>query len=101
MILPGIIRILFVVFFLILSPTSYVSAQTGTNTPTQTPTHTPTPTPSNSSPYCASLTSDITTANGTPQSVTFTCAGVDPGGLIMAAEFIFGDGTSQTVEKNV
>jgi LPXTG-motif cell wall-anchored protein len=93
-----------VIFFLVLSSfTVSVNAQTSspTSTPTNTPTHTPTPTTSNSAPYCASLTSDITTANGTPQSVTLTCAGVDPGGLIMAAEFVFGDGTSQIVEKNV
>ena len=82
-----------------------VAAQTATATPTTTPTATPTSTPTSTptpaTPYCASLTSDITTATGAPQTVTFTCAGVDPGGIILAAEFVFGDGKSQTVEKNV
>ena len=68
-------------------------------------TNTPTPTSvsggTNTAPYCANLATDITTATGTPQTVSFTCAGVDPGGLILAAGFVFGDGTSQVVEKNV
>jgi hypothetical protein len=103
MILPLIGRA-FIVLFVLVSPVFNVAlAQTAspTLTPTVTPTVTPTPAPSNTTPYCASLTSDITNATGTPQHVTFTCAGVDPSGLIMAAEFVFGDGTSQIVEKNV
>jgi hypothetical protein len=97
-------RVLIVLFVLATSAVfSVAHAQTAspTLTPTVTATVTPTPAPSNTTPYCASLTSDITNATGTPQHVTFTCAGVDPSGLIMAAEFVFGDGTSQIVEKNV
>lgn len=98
MILPRFVRLI-AVFILFLSVGQFkgsVHAQTETPTATPTPTNTP-----NSAPYCASLTSDITNATGTPQTVTFSCAGVDPGGLIMAAEFVFGDGASQVVEKNV
>lgn len=104
MMLPWLGRVLIVLFVLFVPFTRSVNAQTATptNTPTSTPTTTPTPTtPTNNAPYCASLTSDITTAIGTPQTVTFTCAGVDPGGDITAAEFTFGDGTAQTISKNV
>jgi hypothetical protein len=87
---------------------SYAAGGTGgaTSTPTVTPTLTPTGTGGSDSggntiPTCASLYSDITTGTGTPQTVTFTCSGVDPNGYINAAEFVFGDGTSQVVEKNV
>lgn len=90
------------------------TANTPTSTPTGTPSHTPTststPTPTagtgggtndNTVPVCASLSSDVATTYGTPATVTFTCSGVDPGGDITAAEFTFGDGTKQVVEKNV
>ncbi len=89
-------------------------ANTPTNTPTGTVTHTPTRTPTatppggiggsgneNTAPTCVALTSDVTTGNGTPTTVTFTCSGVDPGGDIRAAEFKFGDGVTQGVDKNV
>lgn len=78
-----------------------------TPTPTRPPGATSTPTPSpvpnrgNTVPYCTSLTSNITQANGSPVSVTFTCSGTDSGGDITAAEFVFGDGTSELVSKNV
>lgn len=68
---------------------------------TNTPTPTTVPGSANTLPYCASLTSDVTAGTGAPLAVTFTCAGVDPGGDITAASFIFGDGTSLLVEKNV
>ncbi len=90
------------------------TANTPTNTPTGTVTNTPTKTPTatptggvggsgneNTAPTCVALTSDIQTANGTPTAVTFTCSGVDPGGDIRAAEFTFGDGVIQSVDKNV
>ncbi|KKU82025.1 MAG: hypothetical protein UY10_C0043G0001, partial [Microgenomates group bacterium GW2011_GWA2_47_8] len=100
MMLPAVGRVLIVLFVLIGPFLGVVSAQT--ETPTSTPSHTPTPTtPANAAPYCASLTSDITAATGTPQTVTFTCAGVDPGGDITGAEFVFGDGAKELVQKNV
>lgn len=90
---------------------SYMGAGSATNTPTPTQaagtTATPTPTSgtggtaTNTVPYCTSLTSDISDTTGTPRAVTFTCSGTDPGGDITAAEFVFGDGTSQTVSRNV
>ena len=88
---------------------SYTS-QGSNNTPTPTtppgvttPTRTPTPTnvPGNTIPSCTSLTSNITQATGAPLSVTLTCTGSDPGGTITAAEFTFGDGTKQLVERSV
>ncbi len=97
--------IIFIAALALLAPIAYAQTATATPTttatPTSTPTTTPTSTPANTSPYCASLTSDITTATGSPQTVNFSCAGVDPGGIILAAEFVFGDGTSKVVEKNV
>lgn len=90
------------------SGTANTPTNTPTGTPSQTPTYTPTPTggtgggnTENTVPVCASLSSDVGTAYGTPVTVTFTCSGVDPGGDITAAEFTFGDGTKQVVEKNV
>lgn len=69
-----------------------------------TPTPTPTPTPgqagTNTIPTCVILSSNTSLAVGTPLTVTFTCSGVDPGGYINAAEFTFGDGTSDTIYKN-
>lgn len=76
---------------------SYNSGSSITNTPTPT---TGSQGSTNVTPTCASLVSNITTATGAPQAVTFTCSGVDPSGLIMAAEFVFGDGTKQLVERN-
>jgi len=78
----------------------------GTTTPTPTPTPPaggPTPTPgsgTNTIPYCASLSSDVSSTVGAPLAVRLSCAGVDPDGYISGAEFTFGDGTSQLVEQN-
>jgi hypothetical protein len=67
-------------------------------------TTTPTPTPAvgggNTSPICASMYSDIVSAVGAPLAVTFICTGVDKDGYVNAAEFTFGDGTKELVEKN-
>lgn len=78
------------------------------NTPTPTsdgssltPTPTTAPSGGNTTPVCASLTSDITTAIGSPVPVQFTCNGVDTNGYINAVEFVFGDRTSQVIEKNI
>lgn len=73
----------------------------GGGNPTSTPTPTQAASGQNTVPYCATLTASTTSATGTPLTVTFTCSGVDPGGDITAADFIFGDGTSQLVQKNV
>jgi hypothetical protein len=90
---------------------TYTGESTPTNTPTPTlppgvtTTPTPTPTPnqgsSNTIPTCTVLSTSTSFAVGTPLAVTFTCSGVDPGGYINAAEFIFGDGTKDTIIKNV
>ena len=89
---------------------SYTGESTPTNTPTPTPlpgttlTPTPTPTPgaggSNTIPTCVMLSSDTSLAVGIPLAVTFTCSGVDPDGYINAAEFTFGDRSSDTIYKN-
>ncbi len=78
-----------------------------TNTPTPTPTPgpgTPTPTPAqtnNTVPTCQSLNSSIASGVGVPLAVSFTCSGIDPDGYINAAYFDFGDGTVDTIVKNV
>lgn len=78
---------------------------TGTITPTPTPTRTPTPTstPSagNTAPTCTSVVVNPSSATGTPLTATLTCTGTDPNGYVNGAEFVFGDGTSQVVTKNV
>lgn len=85
---------------------SYESASP-TPTPIQPPgaTATPTPTPAvgggNNSPICASMYADINSAVGEPQTITFTCTGVDTDGYVNAVEFTFGDGTNQLIEKNI
>jgi hypothetical protein len=73
----------------------------GGGNPTSTPTPTQAASGGNTIPYCSTLTASTTSATGTPLTVTLTCSGVDPGGDITAADFIFGDGTSQLVQKNV
>lgn len=83
---------------------SYTGAGSPTNTPTPTLGATPTPTPAgsqNTLPVCASLSTSVTTAVGTPLPVTFTCSGVDTDGYINGAYFDFGDGTNDTITKNV
>lgn len=85
---------------------TYSSGASNTNTPTPTTaggaaTPTPTQASGNTTPTCTSLASSLTNTQGTPAPVTFTCSGADPDGYVNAAEFIFGDGTKQVVEKNV
>ncbi len=83
------------------SPTATPTA-TVTNAPTATPTPTPTPTSAaNTDPECTGLSVSPNSAASPPLSVTLTCSGKDPDGDITAAEFIFGDGQTKTVEKNV
>lgn len=79
---------------------------TPTETPTETPTNTPTPTPTptsaaNTSPECTGLSASPNSASSAPLTVNFTCSGIDPDGDITGAEFSFGDGKTQLVEKNV
>lgn len=84
------------------TPTNTVTP-TATTAPGNTPTHTPTPTQGaggNTAPSCSSLYTNISTVTGTPQTITLTCSGTDAGGYLNAAEFVFGDGTSQRVDKN-
>ncbi|OGG27913.1 hypothetical protein A3A64_02500 [Candidatus Gottesmanbacteria bacterium RIFCSPLOWO2_01_FULL_48_11] len=87
---------------------TYAGTQTATPTPTPAPgqpTATPTPTPTqsggNTAPSCVTLDASPVTGIGVPLAVTFTCRGTDPDGDITAAEFRFGDETSQIIEKNV
>jgi len=84
-------------------------AYTGVDAPANTPTPTlaagvtPTPTPvqnTNPSTVCTGLSSDISSATGTPLAVTFTCSGTYPNGYIRAAYFNFGDGTNDTIVQN-
>jgi hypothetical protein len=90
------------------SPTATATQPPATGTTSPGATHSPSPSPTqppvggngNTAPSCASIYSDISSAVGTPLSVTLTCSGLDPDGYINAAEFSFGDGTKQTVEKN-
>lgn len=71
-------------------------------TPSATPTSTPSPTNSpNTNPDCLSLSVSPNTGTKTPLTVTLTCTGEDPGGKLLAAEFIFGDGSTKVVEKDV
>lgn len=73
-----------------------------TITPTDTPAATPTPIPGNNTlPICSSLGADPSSGTGTPFTATFSCSGVDTDGYINAAYFDFGDGQTDTVEKNV
>ncbi len=77
-----------------------------TPTPTATPTPTPTPTPvqggtSNTTPTCTSLSANPNSGTSRPLSVTLTCSGVDADGDITAAAFDFGDGSGDTIVKNV
>lgn len=55
---------------------------------------------SNTSPTCNSLT--VNPSSGTsPLNVTLSCSGTDTDGKILGANFNFGDGTSQNVQKDV
>jgi hypothetical protein len=89
---------------------SYTGASNPASTPTPTPprgvtpTATPTPTPipgNNTYPTCVGLTPSVSSAVGSPLAVTFSCTGVDTDGYINAAHFDFGDGSGDTIEKNV
>lgn len=76
---------------------------TVTPTPTPTPTVTPTPTPTpqpNTPPDCTGLSVSPNTGSSVPMDVSFTCSGADRGGLIMAAEFNFGDTGADVIEEN-
>lgn len=80
---------------------------TGSATPTPSPiiggtdiTPTPTNKPGNNIPVCDSLS--ISPSSGSkPLGVTFTCSGTDSDNDLTAAEFSFGNSSSQIVEKNV
>lgn len=81
------------------SPTPTLPAGT---TPTSTSTPTPTQKPgTNTIPYCASISTDISIVQRIPQEITLSCSGVDSDGYINGAEFWFGDGTSQLISRNV
>lgn len=76
---------------------------TPTGTITSTPTLTPTPTPTpqlNTAPDCTGLSVSPNTGSSVPLDVSFTCSGADRGGLIMAAEFNFGDTGAEVIEEN-
>lgn len=88
-------------FELLLSPTP-TATPSGTPgpSPTLTPTITQTPTPTqkpNELPNCTSLSASPTSGTA-PLTVTFTGTGTDRDGKIIAFEFTFGDGQSQTKE---
>lgn len=83
------------------TPTPGGGGTGGPDNPIPTPTPTPIYSGGNVVPYCASLSANPTYATGVPTTIQFTCSGVDPDGDITAAEFFFGDGASQLVEKNV
>lgn len=68
---------------------------------TGTPTPTPTGTAQNRDPLCASLVVNPVSSTYVPVDVTLTCTGRDDDGDITAAEFIFGDGHSIVISKNV
>lgn len=78
---------------------------TAANTPTPTlAAGVPTPTPvqtNNTVPVCAGLSASTTSGVGSPLPVVFSCSGVDTDGYINAAYFDFGDGMTDTIEKNV
>jgi len=78
-----------------VTPTVTPSA-TPTVTPSATPTITPTPT--NNTPRCSGLSVNPG-AGVKPLTVNFACAGYDPDNDITAAEFGFGGGEKQLVEK--
>lgn len=81
--------------------TAAVTFSSGSNNPTSIPTQTPNNNNSqNTIPTCTGLSANPSSGNAS-LNVTLACSGVDPDGDITAAEFTFGDGTSQTVSKNV
>lgn len=83
---------------------SYSTAGVGSATPTPTgtqPTATPTLTQGNTKPTCTGLTVHPVGGTGVPFTATITCTGTDSNGTVAGAEFVFGDRTSQVVDKNV
>ncbi len=83
------------------TPTPTVTA-TPTPTPTATPTPAPTATPVpgvNQPPVCAGLSANPT-YGGAELNVTFTGTGNDPGGDVVRAKVVFGDGEEKIEEKN-
>lgn len=87
---------------------TYTGAPTATATLTPIPTATqkPQPTatsappqPGNIDPVCTGLSVSPSSAK-TPATITFTCIGNDDDGQVTAAEFNFGNGTTQLVENN-
>lgn len=80
---------------------TYSGSSTGsTNTPTPTSTQNQGGN-QNNIPSCSSIAANLTNVQGTPQAISFTCSGTDQSGDVNGAEFTFGDGTKQMVEKNV
>lgn len=79
---------------------TYSGTASSTNTPTPTSTQNQGGN-QNNIPTCTSIAANITNVQGTPQAITLTCSGADQSGDINGAEFTFGDGTKQLVEKNV
>lgn len=79
---------------------------TTTTSPSPSPSLSPTPSPSSPAtsspkpPICTSLSLDPGTAI-TPKTITLTCHGYDNDSDITSAEFNFGDGTSQSINKNI
>lgn len=85
------------------SKTNTVALKYGATNTTLAPTVTTTPVPAAGTvpPTCSGLSTDKTGGTGTPLTVKFSCSGVYTNGYINAAYFDFGDGTSDTIEKNV
>ena len=55
----------------------------------------------NLNPDCTSLSVNPSFSLSAPLVTTLTCSGLDGDGNIAAGEFIFGDGKTQSIEKNV
>lgn len=81
--------------------TTLTPTATSTPTGTQAPTATPTLAQGNTKPTCTGLTVTPSSGTGVPFTATATCTGNDSNGTIAGAEFVFGDRTSQVVDKNV
>lgn len=83
-------------------PACQLTFQIFQGTPTATPTVTPTVTSApNANPDCDSLSVRPDSGSSVPLTVTLTCTGRDRDGKLLAAEFLFGDGSSKVVEKDV
>lgn len=75
--------------------TAAVTFGTGSPTPEQNNN------PQNTIPTCTGLTANPASGSGPRLAVTLTCSGIDPDGYINGATFVFGDGSNDTVSKNV